>query len=85
MYYVSFKFLIRPLIPAQPVILPQVGTICFGVFASFGHIGKPMAILIDGEVVAAPIVMEPIAAEASINGHFTREEAEKIVAGMKAQ
>jgi hypothetical protein len=36
MRYVSFKFSIRSLVPALTMILPQVGTIWFGVFASFG-------------------------------------------------
>jgi len=46
------------------------------------HIGKLAAILIDGEVVAAPVVNSPIAESAFIEGHFTKKEAEKIVAGM---
>jgi len=36
LHYVSSIFPIRLLIPAPPVILLQVGTIQFGVFASFG-------------------------------------------------
>jgi hypothetical protein len=46
------------------------------------HIGKVTAILIDGEVVATPMVNSPIAESAVIDGHFTKKEAEKIVAGM---
>jgi hypothetical protein len=46
------------------------------------HIGKLAAILIDGEVVAAPVVTSPIAESAVIDGHLTKKEAEKIVAGM---
>ena len=46
------------------------------------HIGKIAAILIDGEVVAAPVVTSPIAESAVIDGHLTKKEAEKIVAGM---
>ena len=46
------------------------------------HIGKLAAILIDGEVVAAPVVNSPIAESAVIDGHLTKKEAEKIVAGM---
>jgi preprotein translocase subunit SecD len=42
-----------------------------------------MAILIDGEVISAPRVMQPIAESAVINGNITKEEAERIVAGIK--
>jgi len=53
--------------------------------ATAGHIDKPMAILIDGEVITAPTVRSPIAESAIINGKITKEEAEKIVAGMRIQ
>jgi hypothetical protein len=46
------------------------------------NIGKRMAILIDGEVISAPVVMDAIAETAVINGNITKEEAEKIVAGI---
>ena len=49
------------------------------------NIGKRMAILIDGEVVSAPVVREPIAESAVINGNITKAKAERIVAGMKVQ
>jgi len=51
--------------------------------ATESHIGKLMAILIDGEVVSAPRVTQPLDESAVINGDMTKEEAEKIVAGMK--
>jgi preprotein translocase subunit SecD len=50
--------------------------------ATEGHIGKPMAILIDGEVVMAPVVRSAIAASAAITGNFSRAEADRIVAGI---
>lgn len=46
------------------------------------NIGKRMAILIDGEVVSAPVVMEALNESAVINGYITKEEAERIVAGI---
>lgn len=52
--------------------------------ATTNHLGRPVAILIDGEVVATPTVRSPIGAAAVINGDFTRAEAEKIVSGMSA-
>jgi preprotein translocase subunit SecD len=50
--------------------------------ATAGHIGKPVAVLIDGEVVMAPVLRSPIGASAVISGDFTRAEAERIVEGI---
>jgi hypothetical protein len=50
--------------------------------ASGSHVGKPLAILIDGEVVMAPVIRSAIGASAVISGSFTRAEAERIVAGV---
>ena len=50
--------------------------------ATADHIGRPVAILIDGTVVMAPIVRSPIGDSAVISGRFTREEAERIAAGI---
>jgi hypothetical protein len=46
------------------------------------HLGRPVAILIDGQVVMAPIVTSPIGASATISGGFTRREAERIASGI---
>jgi len=50
--------------------------------ATNGHIGRPVAILVDGEVVAAPTVRSAIGGAALISGDFSRSEAERIVRGM---
>jgi hypothetical protein len=50
--------------------------------ATARHIGKPVAILLDGQVIMAPIVREPIAESAVISGDLSRTEAEKIVKGI---
>ena len=50
--------------------------------ATEGHIGRPLAILLDGVVVMAPVIRSPVDTEASITGTYTRPEAEKIVAGI---
>lgn len=50
--------------------------------ASQSHIGRPLAILVDGDVVIAPVVRSPITTSAVIGGNFTRAEAERIVAGI---
>jgi hypothetical protein len=50
--------------------------------ATESHIGRPVAILIDGRVVAAPVLRSPISTAALISGNFARAEAERIVAGI---
>ena len=45
-------------------------------------LGRPLAILIDGEVVTAPVVRGPISTSALISGDYTRAEAERIVEGI---
>lgn len=47
--------------------------------ATANHIGKPVAILFDGQVVMDPILHSPIEASAEITGKFTKTEAETIV------
>lgn len=51
--------------------------------ASATHIGRPLAILIDGDVIAAPILRARISTSAEISGDFTRAEAERIANGMR--
>jgi hypothetical protein len=50
--------------------------------ATATHVGRPMAILIDGSVVMAPVVRSPISDSAVITGHFTQAEAERIADGI---
>ena len=49
------------------------------VAATSQHIGRPVAILLDGVVLAAPVVRSPIADSAVLTGNFTRAQAEAIV------
>lgn len=51
--------------------------------ATASHVGRPVAILLDGVVVMAPTVRSPIDDTASITGDFTREEAARIAAGLE--
>ena len=53
--------------------------------ATGSHIGKPVAILLDGQVVMAPVVRSPIGASAVVTGNFTRAQAERIVKGIGIQ
>jgi preprotein translocase subunit SecD len=50
--------------------------------ATASHIGKLVAILLDGRVVMTATVREPIAKSAVISGDLSRTEAEKIVKGI---
>jgi preprotein translocase subunit SecD len=53
--------------------------------ATSNHIGKVVAILLDGQVVMAPVLRTPIGASARISGNFTRTQAERIVNGIEIQ
>jgi preprotein translocase subunit SecD len=46
------------------------------------NIGKRMAILIDGVIVTAPVVNSVFSESAVVEGHLTKQEAERIVAGI---
>jgi len=50
--------------------------------ATRAHVGKPIAILIDGKVVASPSLKSAVGSSALINGNFTRADAERIANGM---
>jgi SecD/SecF fusion protein len=53
--------------------------------ATAGHIGRPVAILIDGKVVIAPVVRSAIGNSAVISGGYTRVEAARIAEGIGAR
>jgi preprotein translocase subunit SecD len=50
--------------------------------ATANHVGRPMAILIDGAVVMAPVLRARISTSAVISGDLTQAEAERIVNGI---
>jgi len=50
--------------------------------ATSNHVGKSVAILIDGHVVAVPRLRSAIRSSAEINGDFARAYAERIANGM---
>jgi hypothetical protein len=50
--------------------------------ATLAHEGRPMAILIDGEVVMAPVIRSPVSRSAVINGDYSRAEAERVINGI---
>ncbi len=43
-------------------------------------IGKPLAVLIDGEVVLAPVVRAVLGEKLLVNGRFSMEEAQRLAA-----
>jgi preprotein translocase subunit SecD len=51
--------------------------------ATAKHVGKPLAIIVNGDVIAAPTVRAQIGSEAMITGDFTLVEAERIAAGLR--
>jgi hypothetical protein len=50
--------------------------------ATANHLGKPLALLIDGEVVMAPTLRSSVGDSALISGDYSRAEAERIVNGI---
>ena len=50
--------------------------------ATRNHIGRPVAVLLDGQVAMAPVLRSPIDASARITGEFTRAQAERIADGI---
>jgi preprotein translocase subunit SecD len=49
------------------------------------HVGKPIAIMIDGKIIAAPTVRSTIETDAMITGSFTRDEADRIARGINGK
>jgi preprotein translocase subunit SecD len=66
----SFEFHIAEYQPAAAVKLFA---------ATVDHAGRPIAIVVDGQVISAPLVHGPVASRIKIDGTFTREEAEGVV------
>lgn len=50
--------------------------------ATRGHLGRPVALMVDGVVVAAPTVRSEIGDVGLLSGTFTRADAERIVRGI---
>ncbi|HZT76431.1 MAG TPA: hypothetical protein VFA27_07225 [Vicinamibacterales bacterium] len=50
--------------------------------ATADHIGRPVALMIDGEVVMAPTLRSAFGADALVTGNYTKDEADRIANGM---
>jgi SecD/SecF fusion protein len=46
--------------------------------ATDAHIGRPLAILLDGQVIMAPVVRDAVGGSAMLTGHYTKSEAQNI-------
>ena len=53
--------------------------------ATAEHEGRPMAVLIDGEVVMAPLLRSPVGRAAVISGNYAKADAERIINGMRVR
>jgi TonB family protein len=47
------------------------------------HVGRPIAIVLDGKLISAPMLRSTIRGSAVISGNFTRAEAERIASGLR--
>jgi preprotein translocase subunit SecD len=48
------------------------------------HIGQPFAIVLDGEVISAPVIQVPLTTGGTIGGNFTQESAEAFVLRLRS-
>jgi preprotein translocase subunit SecD len=63
------------------VVINQQGSEKIG-NATQSHLGKPVAILVDGDVIAAPILMGVVTRKALIIGDWTKAQADAIAAAL---
>ena len=51
--------------------------------ATAAHLGRPVAIMVDGAVLAAPVVRSPIDRVGQITGDYSKEDAERLAQGLE--
>ncbi|MPY75661.1 MAG: protein translocase subunit SecD [Alphaproteobacteria bacterium] len=71
----------------RPVISFRFDTTGARIFGSFtqSHVGSELAIVLDGKVLSAPVIQEPIlGGSGQISGRFTVEEAKDLAALLRA-
>jgi preprotein translocase subunit SecD len=66
------------------VLLSQQGSEKTG-NATESHVGKPVAILLNGDVIAAPILRGVVSQKALIIGDWTKAQADEIAAALNGQ
>ena len=72
---------------AQPVVSFRLDSVGAKKFADITrvHVGEPFAILLDGKVLSAPVIREPITGgSGQISGDFTPAEASSLAALLRA-
>jgi preprotein translocase subunit SecD len=62
-------------------LTPQAGAALTS--ATTRHTGRPLAIILDGEVVSVLTIKSPLGAEVVFSGGFSGEEAARIAAGLR--
>ncbi len=78
----SARMVSSPYGPQIEIVFTKTGTEIFAK-ATEQHLMKPIAILVDGKLISAPIVREKISGgKAMISGRFTEEEAKRIADGI---
>jgi SecD/SecF fusion protein len=71
----------------QPIVTFRLDSVGAKRFAEItrAHVGEPFAIVLDGKVLSAPVIREPIVGGAGeISGDFTAEEASSLAALLRA-
>ena len=74
----------RSLNPAIDVVFTKEGAKKMEVLSE-KHKDKPLAIMVDGKVISAPIVREKFTSRAQITGKFTQKEVENIVKAINSK
>lgn len=62
--------------------LTSAGSAAFGTFTA-DNVGSIVAIVVNGEVISAPVITGPIYGAIDIAGTFTRDDAERLAAGIR--
>lgn len=64
----------------------QLNSAAAGTFSGFtaSRVGQPMAIVLDGEVLSAPVIQSQLGAEFVIEGGFTQEEATSLALQLRS-
>jgi preprotein translocase subunit SecD len=68
--------------PSVVVFFSQAGADRMGRLTG-SQVDKPLAILVDGKLVSAPIIRSRITRAAIISGRFTQEEAERLAGALR--
>ncbi|MBN2469955.1 MAG: protein translocase subunit SecD [Anaerolineae bacterium] len=62
--------------------LNSSGAAVFGPFTG-SHVGQPLAIVLDGTVISAPVIQDVLTTGGTISGRFTQEEAQSLAVQLR--